>query len=272
MKDISSCAQIVRDHDYDRYVTSMFADVEHREALFALYAFNYEVSKTREVVSDTTLGLIRLTWWREAIDEIYDGKPPRKHEVVTPLADVISKYKLPKKAFETLIYAREFDLEDVLPSDMKGLRKYIEYTLVPLFDLAAQILNDGKKVSYDFKPLSFVVGASGLLRALPYHAAQRRCYLPEDRLKQEEVSANDIYNGDNSGELRYVIYELVEDIERTLDQLNYDENLKPLMLQVTRAKQSIKRLKKYDYNPFLIPEKPDVFTLRLMLAYYLKRF
>ena len=48
--------------------------------------------------------------------------------------------------------------------------------------------------------------------------------------------------------------------------IKLETNLKPLMLQVTRAKQSIKRLKKYDYNPFLIPEKPDVFTLRLMLA------
>ena len=271
-KDLSPCAKIVREYDYDRFVTVMFADAKHREALFALYAFNYEIAKTREVVSETTLGLIRLTWWREAIEEIYDGKTPRKHEVVEPLAQAIKTYKLPQKSFETLIYAREFDLEDALPGSMEGVEKYIEYTLKPLLDLAAYILNDGKKPAYDFSGIAFVVGMTGLLRALPYHAAQQRCYLPADRLKQASITQQDIYNGDNSGDLRYVIYEIVEQIENTVDKLDYNDDYRALMLRVTQAKQSLRRLKKQDYNPFLISEKPDLSMLRLILAYYLRRF
>src|SRR3546814_19441352 len=60
-----------------------------REHLFALYAFNHEVAKTAEVVSEPMIGRIRLQWWRECLDGIYDGAA-RQHEVVQPLAEPIS--------------------------------------------------------------------------------------------------------------------------------------------------------------------------------------
>ena len=64
---LSYCAQEVRRHDRARYLSSLFAPDERREDLFALYAFNLEVAKTAEVVSEPMLGQIRLQWWREAI-------------------------------------------------------------------------------------------------------------------------------------------------------------------------------------------------------------
>ena len=57
---LSYCAEEVRLGDRDRFLMTLFAPSEHREALFALYAFNIEISKTREVVSEAMLGAIRL--------------------------------------------------------------------------------------------------------------------------------------------------------------------------------------------------------------------
>ena len=125
---LTYCGNIVRQQDSDRYLLSLFAPAKHRHALWALFAFNCEIAKTREVVSETTIGLIRLQWWRDAIAEIYEGKPVRQHEVVQPLAQAIKNYHLPRDLFDTLIYAREFDLEDVIPSNIAGLRTYCEKT------------------------------------------------------------------------------------------------------------------------------------------------
>ena len=50
---ISYCGETVRKHDPDRFLLSMFAPPESREALWALYAFNHEIAKTREVVTET---------------------------------------------------------------------------------------------------------------------------------------------------------------------------------------------------------------------------
>src|SRR3954452_15251843 len=85
-------AESLRRHDRDRFLMTLFAPPERRAALVALYAFNFEIAKTREVVREPLLGQIRLQWWREVIDEIYRGTTVRKHEVVQPLAEAIGRF------------------------------------------------------------------------------------------------------------------------------------------------------------------------------------
>ena len=67
----SYCANELRSNDYERYLSALFIPNHHREAVFTIYAFNSEVSRTREMVSESILGEIRLQWWREAIQKIY---------------------------------------------------------------------------------------------------------------------------------------------------------------------------------------------------------
>src|SRR4051794_28190129 len=97
---LSPVGAIVRRHDRDRFLTALFAPAARREALFALYAFNFEVAKTREVVSEPMLGQIRLQWWREAVDEIFAGGRVRSHEVVQPLAEAIRGGRLSRTHFD----------------------------------------------------------------------------------------------------------------------------------------------------------------------------
>src|SRR5690348_12565266 len=104
---VSGLANLVRRQDRERYLTALFAPAGRREALLALYAFNHEVAKTREVVREPTLGQIRLQWWRDALEEIHDGRSPRRHEVVEPLAQAIRAHALPKAGFERLLVGRE---------------------------------------------------------------------------------------------------------------------------------------------------------------------
>ena len=77
-------------HDRDRYRTALFAPPDRREALFALYAFNYEIARVRESVTTPMLGQIRLQWWREVVEAAYAGMPRRTHEVAVPLAATIA--------------------------------------------------------------------------------------------------------------------------------------------------------------------------------------
>ena len=61
---------LAQQHDPDRFFLTLLQPAPVRPALWALLAFNYEVAKTREVVSDPTLGFMRLQWWREALEKI----------------------------------------------------------------------------------------------------------------------------------------------------------------------------------------------------------
>src|SRR5579862_6081013 len=103
----NSLAGFVRAHDRDRYQTALFAPAGRREALFALYAFNYEVARIREIVTQPMLGQIRLQWWREAIEAAYAGGPVRPHEVAAPLTTVIRGGALTREYFDRLIDMRE---------------------------------------------------------------------------------------------------------------------------------------------------------------------
>src|SRR5438067_12532545 len=86
---LSPVAALVRRHDRDRFQTVLFAPAARREALFALYAFNSEIARVRESVTEPMLGQIRLQWWRENIAAAYDGGAVRRHVVAEPLAVAI---------------------------------------------------------------------------------------------------------------------------------------------------------------------------------------
>jgi len=140
---LSYGGQELRKYDNDRFLTCLFAPADRREALFALFAFNVEIAKTREVVTEPVLGQIRLQWWHDSIGEVYDRGDEagvRRHEVLQPLAEAIRRFDLTRSHFETLIEAREADLTDEPPADQTCLSSYAEVTSAPLNLLALEIL------------------------------------------------------------------------------------------------------------------------------------
>ena len=139
---LSELGRMVRRHDRDRFLTTLFAPAAERQALLALYAFNHEVAKTREVVSEPMLGRIRLQWWRDSLDQIYAGAPARRHEVVGPLAAAIERRALTRGHFDALIDARERDLEDAPPESLATLEAYAESSSAPLVLLALEALGE----------------------------------------------------------------------------------------------------------------------------------
>src|SRR3546814_10175603 len=93
---------------------------------------------TAEVVSEPMIGRIRLQWWRECLDGIYDGAA-RQHEVVQPLAEAIAARQLPRALLEAIIDARELDLDAEPPARLEALRGYVEGTSTSLVRLALHV-------------------------------------------------------------------------------------------------------------------------------------
>ena len=66
--------RIARDADPDRAIATLFAPAGARDDLFALYAFNAELARIADQVTEPGLGAIRLQWWREAIERGASGE------------------------------------------------------------------------------------------------------------------------------------------------------------------------------------------------------
>ena len=123
---LSPVAAMVQRHDRDRYQTVLFAPAARREALFALYAFNYEIARVRETVTQPMLGQIRLQWWRENIAAVFEGGAVRHQPVADRLSAVIREVPLTREHFERMIDARESDLKDEPLADLSALENYAE--------------------------------------------------------------------------------------------------------------------------------------------------
>lgn len=191
---LSPCANIVAKQDNDRYLTALFAPPDQREGLFALYAFNHEVAKTREVVTEPTLGLIRLQWWRESIEGAYAGTP-RRHEVVEPLAAAIAAQAPDRALFDRLIDGREADLDDTSPADMECLINYAQVTGAPLVRLACQMLGVRDEAVMEAATLVGTAWAlTGILRATPFLARGHRSRLPLTLMAEHGVAEQALFD------------------------------------------------------------------------------
>ena len=115
--------ELVRRADPDRYFSALFAPADKRPLLLALYAFNVEIARVRELVSEPVIGQIRLQWWRDAIAEFAEGKV-RSHPVAEALARALQARPIQAAHFERLLVAREFDLLDTPPADLAALEEY----------------------------------------------------------------------------------------------------------------------------------------------------
>src|SRR3990170_2028933 len=105
------CAALVREADRDRFLATLFAPTEHRDALFALYAFNAEIARVRELAREPMPGEIRLQWWRDTLLGATAGDAAA-HPVAAALREAVVRYRLPPAMLGDLIDARGFDLYD----------------------------------------------------------------------------------------------------------------------------------------------------------------
>jgi 15-cis-phytoene synthase len=98
--------------DPDRWLSSRFiADAQARADVIAIYAFDYQLARAPKVASNPLLGEIRLTWWREALDEIYEGRKVRQHPTALALAEAVKRRSLPREPLEGMIDARYRELD-----------------------------------------------------------------------------------------------------------------------------------------------------------------
>ena len=188
---LSYCAAQVERFDHERFLCTLLAPAAIRESLFALYALNIELSRTREMVREPLMGQIRLQWWREGIAELYQGNV-RQHEVLQALATILPGI-IDEEDIQAMIDARELDLSADLPTS-EELLAYARGIGGRLMQVAARLAGTkDKSLIAVAGMLGTGAALAGIIRSIPYHAAQEKCYLPADLLEQMETDPYTLY-------------------------------------------------------------------------------
>ncbi|MEM9635366.1 MAG: phytoene/squalene synthase family protein [Pseudomonadota bacterium] len=218
--DFDHAADIARQFDRDRYLSALLAPEAHRDGLMALYAFNAEIGRIREVVSEPLPGEVRLQWWRDLLEGTEHGAVA-SNPVANALLQTIERYKLPKQGFVAMTEARIFDLyNDPMPT-LNDLEGYVGETVSSLIQMACLVLNDGEDTGTATAAghAGVAYGVAGLLRALPWHASRQQMYVPKDVLDRHNVDTATVFRGETTPELKSALKEMHEHVHHHLSRV-----------------------------------------------------
>lgn len=252
----AACAALVRTLDPDRYFACLFAPRASQPFLFALYAFNTEIARVRETVSEPMPGEIRHQWWREALS-CCSAEAAAQNPVAAALGHTLKRFHLPPEPLLALIEARSFDLyDDPMPTwlDLEG---YCGETSSALIRLASLVLAGGEDAgSAELCGHAGVAYAiTGLLRTFPIHARRNQCYIPHETLIACGVALEDIYAGKDSDKLRAALATVRARAQEHLDTLcrglgKVDPRIRAAFYPVSLVQPYLDRMERADYKPF----------------------
>jgi len=207
--DFDHAADVARQYDKDRYLSALLAPEAHRPGLMALYAFNAEIARIRELVSEPLPGEVRLQWWRDLLEGTEHGAVA-SNPVANALLQTIETYGLPKQGLIAMTEARVFDLYDDQMPSLNDLEGYAGETVSGLIQLACLVLNDGKDAGTATAAghAGVAYALAGLMRALPWQASRRQMYLPKDVCARHNLDPESVFRGETTPELKAVLTEM----------------------------------------------------------------
>ena len=254
------CADLVRSHDFVRYASTLFIPAEERRALLALYAFNVEISRIRDHVSQPLPGEIRMQWWTDLLAGAGHGGV-EGNPVASELSAAIRTYGLPAEPMSRLIDEHQFDLyNDPMPT-LAALEGYVHQTASALFALAARILAPpSAEIEHLARHAGFAEGFVQVVAALPRDAARRQLFLPLQFLQSQGSGMEEVFSGKQTPKLRAAVDQLLGEARehlRTAEALlaQVPARARPAFLPLALIRRDLARMSRADNDPFVLPAR-----------------
>ncbi len=205
---LSYCAASVRDQAPGRYLATLFAPSRVRPALFALYAFDHEITRVRQVVTEPMAGLIRFQWWRDAVDAIAADRPAPAHPVARALQDAWRRFELSRAILDAAIDARERELERDPPESVAALEQHLAATSSGPVLAALQLLAiDDRRAREAGHRVGLAIGLADLLAEVDLDR-ERALFLPKDLLRRHAITPTTVQEAGSSRAFAPAIREL----------------------------------------------------------------
>jgi 15-cis-phytoene synthase len=250
------CTDLVRSHDFVRYASTLFMPIEQRRPLLALYAFNVEVSRVREQVSQPLPGEIRLQWWTDMLlgsgHGGVEGNP-----VASELLRVIQNYRLPVDRLVRLVEEHQFDVyNDPMPT-ISALEGYVNDTSSTLFALAGRIAcPPSAELDHLARHAGLAVGFVQAINAMPRDAARRQLFVPLQLLEKHGSDMEQVFAGKQTPQARAGIDELIASARQHFDAAlalvaKTPPELRAMFLPLAVTRADLARLSRADNDPFV---------------------
>lgn len=252
---VTFCADLVRSHDFPRYAATLFAPAAERRALLALYAFNVEIVRVRDQVSQPLPGEIRFQWWTDLFSGLVHGSA-EGNPVAAELLRAIRDFDLPVEPLSLLIDEHQFDLyNDPMPT-MTALEGYLAATCSALFVLAARIMGEASDASEHLaRHAGLAQGIAQVIANLPRDSAHRQLFLPQQFLTSHGCGIEDVFAGKQTPNVNAVLDQLIGEGRQHLATASsllaqVPPSARAAFLPLSQARTDLDRLSRPGRNPF----------------------
>jgi len=247
------CIEYVKKHDYENFVATLLLPRHYLTHAIALRAFNVELAQVGSQTSEPLAGLMRLQFWREELDCMYDGRA-KEQPVATLLGQTLKYTSLSQRWLRSLIDSREHMLHKKRFSSIEDIETYAEQSNSCLYYL---ILQAGGFQSAEADHAASHLGkAEGLLKVVRGVAPLAKAgtvMLPMALLAEKGVTDEQVLRGESSQAMSDVIYELACAAHQHLDHARSlaagfpFAQLAPLLPTVTVGRH-LSRLQSADFD------------------------
>jgi phytoene synthase len=264
VKDASAyCANLVRTHDFPRYASTLFLPGVHRRPLLAIYAFNVEISRVRDQVSQPLPGEMRLQWWIDMLAGRNHGSV-EGNPVASELSWACRTWRLPVERLARLVEEHEFDLyNDPMPS-LAALEGYANDTTSTLFGCCARILvRPSETVDHLARHAGLAYAMIEVINNIPQDIARQQLFVPLQFLQQHGSSLEEVLRGKQTPQARAGIDDLLEQARGHLKTAmsllpTVPAEARPAFLPLVLVRRDIKRMSRADNDPFALRRMPRV--------------
>jgi phytoene synthase len=177
------CLRTLQETDRDRYLASLLTPTDRRSAVVALYAYNAELARIRDLVREPLPGEVRLQYWRDLLDGAAHGETAA-NPVAAELLRAVQGWRLPVTPLVSMAEARIFDLYDDPMETVAMFEGYAGETAAALLQLVALVLD--AKAAESAAEISGHAGVAlavaGALLLMPIHRSRGQVYLPAEIL------------------------------------------------------------------------------------------
>jgi len=249
------CAALVREADRDRYLATLFAPADKRDALFALYAFNIELIRVRDVAREPMPGEIRLQWWREVLEGQRDGEAAA-HPVASALLDGLKRHDIKPDRLIGIVDAHQFDLYDDPMGTLDDLDNYAVMTRSALLDAAIAILGGaGPDAMMLMRGAGIAATVTWLLTNLARHVSRRQMFVPREVLERHKVDLDEVYAGKVSDAFKAALAELRRHARRQMalarsEVSHVPQAILPALLPLALIGPTLRPMDRRGYEPF----------------------
>jgi phytoene synthase len=263
------CADLVRTHDFGRYASTLFVPAAQRRELLAIYAFNVEVSRVHQQVSQPLPGEIRLQWWTDMLAGASHGGI-EGNPVAAELLRVIQSRPLPIERLSRLVSEHQFDLyNDPMPT-MAALEGYLNDTSSALFSFAAAVTGEtSEEIEHLARHAGLAQGIAAVMTRLPLDASRRQLFLPQQVLEHHGSGIEEIFAGKENPKIRAALDQLASEARKHLKMAmtllaTAPQEKRRVFLPLAWVDQDLKRMSRADNDPFMMQAPSRLRTLWML--------